>query len=74
LLSQERRKRQDEAARLLAVVPALTALRLELIGVQNDAVIPGSSHVKVIPLATAPALFELPCTDNRCKDGGHDLP
>lgn len=32
-----------------------------------------SVHVKRVPVAHAAALFELPCLDPTCKEGGHDV-
>lgn len=33
----------------------------------------GGTHIRRIVVERAPALFELPCGDRSCKDGGHDL-
>lgn len=69
----ERRRREDAAPRLLSRVPNLETLRLELKERRAGIVLPESAHVRPIPVAHAPALFELPCLDETCKDGGHDL-
>jgi hypothetical protein len=69
----ERRRREDSAPRLIERVPNLESLRLELKERRAGIVIPESAHVRPIPVAHAPALFELPCLDSTCKDGGHDL-
>jgi uncharacterized heparinase superfamily protein len=69
----ERRRREDSAPRLIERVPNLETLRLELRERRAGLVLPESTHVKPIPVAHAPALFDLPCLDNSCKDGGHDL-
>jgi hypothetical protein len=50
----ERRKREDDADRLQAVVPTLETLRLDI-------------------QESRGALFEIPCLDSWCKDGGHDV-
>jgi len=73
LQMQERRKRQDEAPRLKNEVPSLVELRIELSAVQSDSTISASGHIKLIPVDSAPAMFEIPCTNSDCKDGGHDL-
>lgn len=70
--SIDRRRREDEAPRLLAEVPSLESLALEIGEGQEDAVA-GTSHIKRVQVATAPALFEITCGMRDCKDGGHDL-
>lgn len=69
----ERRRREDGAPRLSERVPNLETLRLELREKRAGIFLPESVHVRPIPVAHAPALFELPCLDTGCKDGGHDL-
>ena len=72
LRSQERRKREDDSHRLQTDVPALESLVLTF----RDG-LPGSSgaveHVRRVPVASAPALFEQTCQNRDCKGGGHDL-
>jgi hypothetical protein len=69
----ERRRREDEAPRLIAEVPRLQSLTLE-IGERSQAGPVGeSTHVRRVVVQHAPALFFLPCGDPRCKDGGHDV-
>lgn len=31
------------------------------------------THKRRVVVERAPALFELPCQDSSCKDGGHDI-
>jgi hypothetical protein len=69
----ERRRREDEADRLAAVVPALDSLRLEIEERRGGVALPESTHIKRISVPHAPALFEIPCLDTWCKDGGHDI-
>ncbi|HET9956197.1 MAG TPA: hypothetical protein VFQ61_16935 [Polyangiaceae bacterium] len=69
----ERRRREDEAPRLKDEVPTLDSLRLELQEHRAGAVVAETAHVRCIPVAHAPALFELPCHDTFCKEGGHDV-
>lgn len=69
----ERWKREDEAARLSAVAPALVRLRLELSESSNGHKVLDSNRIVHIVVPRAAALFEVPCSDARCKDGGHDL-
>ncbi len=71
--SAERRRREDAAPRLRDLVPALEDLKLELGELRADAPIVETNHVRRIPVAHAPALFELPCHDSFCTGGGHDV-
>jgi hypothetical protein len=73
LSQQQRRQRENEAPRLKAVAPALVELKLRVHSIHASLPVPGSEYVKVIPVQHASAHFEIPCTDTRCKDGGHDL-
>lgn len=70
---QERWKREDEAARLSAEAPTLVQLRLELSESSNGRRVLDSTRIVHIVVARAAARFEVPCSDERCKDGGHDL-
>ncbi len=69
----ERRRREDDAPRLMERVPQLESLRLEIQELRGGSTLPGSTHVRCIPVASAPALFELACLDTSCQDGIHDL-
>lgn len=68
----ERRRREDEAPRLAAIIPNLKSLRLE---VQDDQGLVGRrmAHTRWIVVEGAPALFFVPCGDPMCRDGGHEL-
>jgi hypothetical protein len=72
-LHAERRKREDDAPRLAQVVPNLLTLRLEIHEENSGISTPEATYVRHIVVASAPALFVLPCHDKECKDGGHDL-
>jgi hypothetical protein len=69
----ERRKREDEARRIRDEVPSLKALKLEVEEHRREATIAETKHVRHIIVDRAPALFELPCNDPACRDGGHDM-
>jgi hypothetical protein len=69
----ERRQREDEAPRLAVTVPALQGLRLEVLERSSSISHPEHAHVRHVVVASAPALFVMPCHDTQCKDGGHDL-
>ena len=69
LRSAERRKREDEARRLVNEVPALKSVRIEIV----EHIPTGTTkHVKLVVVAHAPALFLVPCGDSDCHDE-HDL-
>ena len=69
----ERRQREDEAPRLAETIPALQGLRLEVLEHSSSISRPEHTHVRHVVVASAPALFIMPCHDTQCKDGGHDL-
>lgn len=69
----DRWKREDEAPRLKAKIPALLKLRLELEEFTEDRPIVGTRRVRHIVVDQAAALFEIPCSDSKCEDGGHDI-
>ncbi len=64
--SLERRKREDDAARLHDEVRRLGSLDIEI----DDG---GSRYIKRVVVERAPALFELPCPEKTCENGGHDI-
>ena len=68
--SAERRRRETEAPRLLREVPGLKSLRIEIVEHLSTGT---SKHVKLVVVAHAPALFDIPCGDPDCQDGGHDV-
>ena len=69
----ERRRREDEAPRLTNLVPKLESLKLEIEEHHAGVRLAESVHVKRVSIPHAPALFDLPCLDSFCKDGGHDM-
>lgn len=69
----ERWKREDSAPRLAVEVPPLTSLRLELTEHFNGRTVMDSRRVRHIIVERGAALFEVPCSDARCDDGGHDI-
>lgn len=68
----ERRAREEAAPRLAAEVPDLSSLDVEMEEVASSTA-PIVSYVRRVVVKAAPALFEIPCGDSSCKDGGHDL-
>jgi len=71
--SADRRRREDEAPRLITRVPRLKSLKLEIEERRPNAVSADVQHVKIVTVASAAALFDLSCCDRSCKDGGHDI-
>jgi hypothetical protein len=69
----ERRRREDEAPRLLNVVPDLIACRIEIMERRADVTSVEVSHTRHLVVARAPALLLVPCSDPSCRDGGHDI-
>ena len=71
--SLERRQRQDGATRLQQEAPRLATLRLEIEDHREGENFSEVKYVRPIIVERAPALFEIPCQDPACKEGGHDL-
>jgi hypothetical protein len=69
----ERRQRENAAPRLHEAVPGLATLRLEVDERRGMANAGDPKHVRLVVVDSAPALFEIPCGDKSCKEGGHDL-
>ncbi|NOU30135.1 MAG: hypothetical protein HOO96_19710 [Polyangiaceae bacterium] len=68
-----KRAREDQAPRLSAEVPKLATLALEVREFMAAVPVAEPGHVRRVVVESAPALFEMPCGDPRCKDGGHDV-
>jgi len=67
-----RRQREDEAPRLVAEVPALESLRMDVEERREHGTV-SSSHIRRVVVEHAPALFVVGCNDRACKEGGHDV-
>ncbi len=63
----------DESPRLLSEIPGLTSLRLVIEESGSGRTVGGAKHTRLFVVATAPALFVIPCGDPRCEEGGHDV-
>lgn len=70
LCAADRRQREDNAPRLSERVPRLTALS---IWIDEGSIVTSPKYVRRIVVKSAPALFILPCSDQNCSDGGHDI-
>lgn len=51
----------------------MKALHLELQEKRAEVPVAEATYVRRVVVEHAPALFELPCHDSFCKNGGHDL-
>jgi hypothetical protein len=69
--ARERRQKEDSAPRLVAEVPSLRSMRLSVSFRRGDAVVSDASYVRVVVVASAASLFEIPCSDSYCQGGGH---
>jgi hypothetical protein len=69
----ERRRREDEAPRLRDEAPELRTLRLVIEESRGTTSLAEARHVRIVIVDRAPALFMIPCGDNDCRDGGHDV-
>jgi hypothetical protein len=69
----DRRRREDEAPRLLAEVPALSRLSLAVEERAESGFAIGSSHTRRVVVEHAAARFEVPCSAGGCDGGVHDL-
>jgi hypothetical protein len=73
LLRKERRQRENDAPRLRQEVGQLTSLALEVSEYRSAGGFLAARHTRRIVVEHAPALFEIPCTEERCRGGGYDL-
>ncbi len=69
--SQDRKQRENDAPRLRDAAPRLETLRITVS--ESIGSTPAVVHVRPIVVASAPALFQIPCHNRDCKEGGHDL-
>jgi len=73
LVCRERRQRENDAPRLRDEVRQLASLALEIDEYRGAGTFLAARYTRRIVLEHAPALFEIPCTEERCKGGGYDL-
>jgi hypothetical protein len=70
---QERWRREDAAPRLATEVPSLRSLRLRLKDIRGESRIQGTERTQHVVVLRAGALFEIPCSEPKCQDGGYDV-
>lgn len=69
----ERWRREDAAPRLLERVPSLQTLILSLNDLRGENRVNGTKRMQHVIVARAAALFEIPCSDPKCQNGGYDV-
>lgn len=69
----DRWKREDGAPRLKDEAPDLGKLRVELEELSESRAIAGTRRVRHFMVEHAAARFEIPCGEEKCEGGGHDL-
>lgn len=69
----ERWIREDAAARLQDMLPALARLRFELYEISGERRVLDSTRIQHVIVPRAAALFEVGCSDAGCRDGGFDI-
>ena len=69
----ERRQREDAAPRLKERAPRRATLRFELHELRGERRLRETVHVWHIIVDRAPALFDFPCSEEFCRDGGYDI-
>lgn len=70
---QQRQRDEDDAPRLATEIPKLRTLRLTVAYSRGSSKIVESTHVRVVVVQRAPALFRVACSDRDCRDGGHEI-
>lgn len=70
---RDRWSREDAAPRLSTIAPTLLRLSLRIEERNGPSSLDSARYVRHIVVASAPAVFALPCTDPNCEDGGHDV-
>jgi hypothetical protein len=70
---RERREREDAAPRLRDQVARLLTLSIEIDDHFGGTILAERRYVKHVVVERAPALFDIPCSEASCQDGGHDV-
>lgn len=73
IAAKKRREREEAAKRLHQVVPELESLTLAISDTaDNEGALP-VSYIRHVVVTMAPAMFDLPCGDKKCEEGGYDV-
>jgi hypothetical protein len=70
---RERREREDAAPRLRDRVARLRTLSIEVDDHLGSMTMAKTRYVRHVVVERAPALFNIPCSEANCQDGGHDV-
>ena len=70
---RERREREDAAPRLRKQVTELVSLSIEVEDASGSHLGAKTRYVRHVVVERAPALFQIPCSDAGCRDGGHNV-
>jgi hypothetical protein len=70
---RDRREREDCAPRLRSQIAKLATLSIEIDDRPGTTGLGATRYVRHVVVQRAPALFVIPCSDERCEAGGHDV-
>ena len=70
---RERREREDAAPRLRDQIAGLMTLSIEINDHLGAGMMTDTRYVRHVVVERAPALFQIPCSEPSCQDGGHDV-
>lgn len=73
LQREERWKREDAANRLQEEVSGLLSMSIEVEEFTSDSGQLPMRYTRRIPVESAPAHFEIPCSEKKCTGGGYDI-
>ena len=69
----QRTEREQAAGKLLQRIPDLAGLSIAIHEARPGGCTSDNHYIRRVVLESAPALFEVPCSDTRCEDGGYDV-
>lgn len=69
----QRNERETAAGRLLLKVPELASLDIAIHETRPQGCVSDNHYIRRVVVDHAPALFEVPCSDPACEDGGYDV-
>src|SRR4051812_34452772 len=69
----QRVQREDAAGKLIERAPDLTSLSISIRETRPEGCVSDTQYTRRVVVASAPALFEVPCAYPDCEDGGYDV-
>lgn len=69
----QRAERETAAGKLLARVPRLASISLVIDEKRPEGCVSDTHYIRRVVVEHAPALFEVPCSDRGCQDGGYEI-